>query len=56
MWEIEKLANEVGLGLLEKVPFYSWDYPGYKNKRGNGGRCDESFPIGACSTFLSLRK
>ncbi|KAH1032422.1 hypothetical protein J1N35_044596 [Gossypium stocksii] len=51
MWEIEKLANEVGLGLLDEVAFYYWDYPGYKNKRGEGQRCDESFPIGKSSTY-----
>ncbi|XWS09602.1 hypothetical protein CRYUN_Cryun39dG0003700 [Craigia yunnanensis] len=51
MWEIEKLANEVGLGLLDQVPFWIWDYPGYKNKRGHGIRCDDSFRVGQCSTF-----
>ncbi|KAA3486950.1 methyltransferase small domain protein [Gossypium australe] len=51
MWEIEKLAKEVGLRLLDEVAFHYWDYPGYKNKRGEGQRCDESFPIGKSSTY-----
>ncbi|XP_061342203.1 uncharacterized protein At4g26485-like [Gastrolobium bilobum] len=50
-WEIVKLAEEVGLFLVEEVPFYIWDYPGYINKRGSGNKCDESFTVGACSTF-----
>ncbi|XP_031280350.1 disease resistance protein RPM1-like [Pistacia vera] len=44
-WEIEKLAAEVGLSLVEKARFYEYYYPGYKNKRGSGYRCDESFPV-----------
>ena len=51
MWEIKELAKEVGLGLLNEVPFYIWDYPGYKNKKGDGSRCNDSFPVGLCSTF-----
>ncbi|KAK8318121.1 hypothetical protein V6Z11_A13G152000 [Gossypium hirsutum] len=51
MWESEKLANEVGLGLLDKIAFYYWDYPGYKNKRGECQHCDKSFPIGESSTY-----
>lgn len=27
------------------------DYPGYSNKRGEGDRCDQPFPLGECSTF-----
>ncbi|ERN19131.1 hypothetical protein AMTR_s00061p00154840 [Amborella trichopoda] len=27
------------------------DYPGYNNKRGDGGRCDEPFPLGVATTF-----
>ncbi|CAK7323946.1 unnamed protein product [Dovyalis caffra] len=50
-WEIEKLAEDVGLYLIEKSPFFSWDYLGYSNKRGDGIRADDSFPVGACSTF-----
>ncbi|KAJ0101658.1 hypothetical protein Patl1_03736 [Pistacia atlantica] len=50
-WEIEKLAAEVGLSLVEKARFYEYYYPGYKNKRGSGYRCDESFPVGLCMTF-----
>lgn len=50
-WEIEMLGVGFGLRLVEKVPFYLWHYPGYQNKRGDGSRCDESFPVGVCSSF-----
>ncbi|KAL2564202.1 hypothetical protein AAZV13_19G029300 [Glycine max] len=35
-----------------KAEFYPHLYPGYKNKRGDGLQCDQSFPIGECSTFM----
>ncbi|KAK3227821.1 hypothetical protein Dsin_007683 [Dipteronia sinensis] len=54
-WEIEKVAEEVGLRLVDKVLFYIWDYPGSDNKRGDGSRCNESFPVGDCCTFKIFR-
>ena len=50
-WEIEELAEEVGLRLVEKALFSKLDYPGYVNKRGDGSRTNKCFPIGECSTF-----
>ncbi|KAF8031759.1 hypothetical protein BT93_D0851 [Corymbia citriodora subsp. variegata] len=51
-WEIEKLAEEdEELHLVEKAKFSDSDYPGYVNKRGDGLWCDQSFPIGQCSTY-----
>ncbi|WJX64782.1 25S rRNA (uracil(2634)-N(3))-methyltransferase [Trifolium repens] len=50
-WEIVKLADNVGLVFVEKVPFNISDYPGYVNKRGSGENCDGTFPIGDSSTF-----
>lgn len=51
-WKVVKLAEELAkLVLVEKVPFYLFEYPGYINKRGSGHRCDQSFPVGDCSTF-----
>ncbi|XVF76981.1 hypothetical protein PTKIN_Ptkin14bG0003400 [Pterospermum kingtungense] len=41
LWNIEKLAEEVGLGLLNKVPFSILEYPGYENNRGHRNE----FPI-----------
>ncbi|XVF76985.1 hypothetical protein PTKIN_Ptkin14bG0003700 [Pterospermum kingtungense] len=52
MWKIEKLAKEVGLWLINEVPFFKGEYPGYENKRGHGIKCNKSFPIGECSTFM----
>lgn len=49
-WRIVKLAEEAGLFLLEEKKFYSWEYPGYVNKRGSGN-CDERFNVGMSSTF-----
>ncbi|GFS45187.1 ferredoxin-fold anticodon-binding domain protein [Actinidia rufa] len=54
-WEIEKLAEEVGLRLVDEVCFSIYDYPGYENKRGAGNRSHETFPIGECSTFKFVK-
>jgi hypothetical protein len=57
-WNIEELASQNSLTLAECVDFKKEDYPGYKNKRGDGSRCDKPFPLGECSTFkfrLSLK-
>ncbi|KAK9268513.1 hypothetical protein L1049_000266 [Liquidambar formosana] len=50
-WNIEELASQNALELIECVGFKKKYYPGYNNKRGAGPRCDEPFPLGACSTF-----
>ncbi|XP_058783951.1 heavy metal-associated isoprenylated plant protein 41-like [Vicia villosa] len=50
-WNIEKLAEESFLKLMECTDFKKEDYPGYYNKRGDGNKCDKSFPLGRCSTF-----
>lgn len=50
-WEIELLAMEAGLRLVEKAEFALCEYPGYLNKRGDGRRIDESFPVGASTTY-----
>ncbi|XP_048129394.1 uncharacterized protein At4g26485-like [Rhodamnia argentea] len=50
-WEIEKLAEEQGLFLVEEAPFSAWDYGGYVNRRGSGAKCHWTFPIGEASTY-----
>ncbi|KAK7301871.1 hypothetical protein RJT34_12747 [Clitoria ternatea] len=50
-WNIEKLATQNLLTLIECADFNKEDYPGYNNKRGDGYRCDQPFPLGKCSTF-----
>ncbi|KAG9144132.1 hypothetical protein Leryth_013780 [Lithospermum erythrorhizon] len=50
-WRIADLASEAGLYLKGEAAFYNWLYPSYENKRGEGARCNESFPVGNCSTF-----
>ncbi|KAM1234756.1 hypothetical protein ACFX2J_004305 [Malus domestica] len=49
-WKIVELAYLAGLYLVHEEQFSIWDYPGYENKRG-AGMCDQTFPIGMCSTF-----
>jgi pentatricopeptide repeat protein len=49
--EIVELAEEIGLCLIEKVPFAISYYPGYVNKRGSGPKTNETFSVGECSTF-----
>ncbi|KAK1583355.1 hypothetical protein Q3G72_022966 [Acer saccharum] len=50
-WHLEELAIENSLLLIDSVDFKIEDYPSYNNKRGEGSRCDEPFPLGECSTF-----
>ncbi|RLN35747.1 hypothetical protein C2845_PM03G00980 [Panicum miliaceum] len=50
-WNLEELASEFALFLVEQVDFHIQDYPGYNNKRGDGLRCDQPFLLGKCSTF-----
>ncbi|OIW09525.1 hypothetical protein TanjilG_13749 [Lupinus angustifolius] len=50
-WNLEELAIQSFLTLVECAEFRKEDYPGYNNKRGDGNRCDEPFPLGECSTF-----
>ena len=50
-WNIMELGLKNCLLLIECVDFKKEDYPGYHNKRGDGWRCDEPFPLGECSTF-----
>ncbi|PKI39281.1 hypothetical protein CRG98_040337 [Punica granatum] len=50
-WNIEVIASQNFLELIECVEFRKEDYPEYNHKRGASLRCDEPFPLGACSTF-----
>ncbi|KAI3847229.1 hypothetical protein MKX03_000974 [Papaver bracteatum] len=50
-WNLEDLARKYNLALVERVEFKKEYYPGYKNKRGAGPRCNEPFPLGKCCTF-----
>ncbi|KAK1362412.1 DUF2431 domain-containing protein [Heracleum sosnowskyi] len=50
-WDIKELAEETGFRLVEESCFYIWEYAGYSNKRGQGSRCDQSFPVGKSATF-----
>nr|GEU83983.1 heavy metal-associated isoprenylated plant protein 41-like [Tanacetum cinerariifolium] len=50
-WNLAQLANEVGLKLIETQDFHIEDYPGYRNKRVNGGKADKPFPLGESAKF-----
>ncbi|CAK8565796.1 unnamed protein product [Lathyrus sativus] len=50
-WNIEKLAEQSFLMMVECADFKQEAYPGYNNKRGHRSRCDDPFPLGKCSTF-----
>ncbi|KAG8049865.1 hypothetical protein GUJ93_ZPchr0009g1256 [Zizania palustris] len=50
-WDIEQLATESSLAMVEQVYFQKEDYPGYNNKRGDGSRSDKHFPLGLCYTY-----
>nr|GMC49787.1 heavy metal-associated isoprenylated plant protein 41-like [Ipomoea batatas] len=50
-WNLDELAKESSLVLIDCVDFNKADYPGYNQKRGDGARCDEPFPLGECRTF-----
>ncbi|VAI33501.1 unnamed protein product [Triticum turgidum subsp. durum] len=54
-WEIEGLALEFSLLKFEMVAFRKEDYPGYNQKRGDGDRCDEEFPLRNGCTFKFQR-
>lgn len=51
-WNIKELAIESSLSFICCPEFKIEDYPAYNNKRGDGPRCDEPFPLGECSTFI----
>ncbi|KAK7365002.1 hypothetical protein VNO80_13752 [Phaseolus coccineus] len=53
-WNIKRLAKRQNLLLVGEEEFYRDHYPGYTNKRGDGRNCDESFPIGECSTVMFM--
>ncbi|XP_047051711.1 heavy metal-associated isoprenylated plant protein 41-like [Lolium rigidum] len=50
-WDIERLASESSLATIEIVSFHKHHYPGYNQKKGDGPRCNQPFPLGACCTY-----
>lgn len=55
-WNIKTLGEEKGLNCVREKEFYTFQYPGYSNKRGSGSNCDSSFPVGLSSTFMFKKK
>ncbi|XP_044378808.1 heavy metal-associated isoprenylated plant protein 41-like [Triticum aestivum] len=51
-WEIEELASEFSLVMFKSLVFRKEDYPGYNQKRGDGERCDQEFPLRNGCTFM----
>ncbi|KAG2644124.1 hypothetical protein PVAP13_2KG408000 [Panicum virgatum] len=50
-WDLEQLAFDSSHIMVEKEKFQIADYPGYKQKRGDGARSNELFPLGPSCTF-----
>ncbi|CAL0309154.1 unnamed protein product [Lupinus luteus] len=50
-WDLVKKAEKRGLVLVQVVPFFKDDYPGYDNKRAHGKFSDATFIIGESSTY-----
>ena len=50
-WDLEQLALESSLAMITKTNFKKEDYPGYNQKRGDGAKCNRSFPLGDCCTY-----
>ena len=50
-WNIEQLAWDSSLTLIDKVSFRKQDYPGYHPKRGAGAMPNRRFCLGDCYTF-----
>jgi 25S rRNA (uracil2634-N3)-methyltransferase len=53
-WDIEKLALESSLIMVEKVSFRTEDYPGYNQKKGD--RCRFKFCIGDSKKLKSVHR
>lgn len=51
-WNIKELAIESSLSFILCPEFKIEDYPAYNNKKGDGWKCDEPFPLGKSSTFI----
>ncbi|KAM3276042.1 hypothetical protein ACQJBY_044424 [Aegilops geniculata] len=55
-WDIEQLASESSLAMIDIVSFQKQDYPGYNPKRGSGAKPNKPFPLGDCSTYKFVAK
>ena len=51
-WNLQELAEMNRLEFLEKTPFHSIHFPGYRNRRGSGARAGEIFPLGIATTYI----
>jgi len=54
-WNLEGLASEFALFLVEQLDFHIEDYPGYNNKRGDGLHSDQPFLLGPMLDSRSSR-
>ncbi|XP_060188435.1 heavy metal-associated isoprenylated plant protein 41-like, partial [Lycium barbarum] len=53
-WDLVGLGKENSLICIECAKFRAENYPGYNNKKGDGPKCDESFHLGDCQTFMFI--
>ncbi|CAA7062626.1 unnamed protein product [Microthlaspi erraticum] len=55
-WKLKTLGVKEGLDLIREMEFCLNHYPGYSNKKGNGGYSDSSFPVGKSYTFIFTKQ
>lgn len=55
-WDIEQLASESSLVMIDIVSFEKQDYPGYNQKRGDSPKSNRPFRLGDCSTYKFIAK
>ncbi|XP_016460781.1 uncharacterized protein At4g26485 [Nicotiana tabacum] len=54
LWDLVGLGGQNSLISVECADFKIENYPGYNNKYGAGSKCDESFPLRECTTFMFI--
>lgn len=51
-WLLEEQAECGGLTLLKRVPFHKEQFPGYRNRRGQGPKAGDTFKLGEADTYI----
>ncbi|KAG0620029.1 hypothetical protein M758_4G183300 [Ceratodon purpureus] len=51
-WLLEEQAESGGLTLLKRVPFHQEQFPGYRNRRGQGSKAGSTFKLGKADTYI----
>ncbi|XP_016487342.1 uncharacterized protein At4g26485-like isoform X1 [Nicotiana tabacum] len=54
LWDLVGLGSQNSLSCINCADFKIENYPGYNNKYGAGSKCDMSFPLRECTTFMFI--